>query len=1772
MSLTGVTRRPRPQPRDRRGIALIMVMLVVSTLMIIGILFSGSVTAEYRAAVYYRQAVQSEQYCVAGLHRAMGELMYDVWGVNEDRPFESARYNSSCITPPVDNLLPLHDAAYYDGSTGSLQPIVRQTGYWNGESWVVWAGQDHPGKFAATGDAEVDGNPWNMDPRQTTREEMIGGAQRYLSFGAGTVAVTSGSKVVTGTGTNFDTGWGAWTYIYIDRIGSVRLNAAPSSATQLTIETASSIDATGLGYAYYGVAGLAGAGAVPGGPQTLASFTTADVGYPANPRWVNPEAFVSYYNSGPFVYGGVDLNGDGMIDGADKALRNWALWKLKCDAFLPEGMDNNDAFESQMHANSRLRFAAANVTRVGSKDTGYEFLSPLIVGDSFYQVFRFDPIYTMYDRISGEPAGAADLAQNSNTAGYRYPYSRTHLGKDSAVALANDIAGGLVNINTVNNNYNSEQWTDTPASGDGPENLSWYHINEGKWIDCYDPLNADKRFGRYSVTVMPDCATWNAAALHSGVPDVHIPTYSAPVTSTTGTIVAAGGMMTAIKSGFKPQSGDSAGASLLRSVAVCYAPIRPEPLPVNWSNQGTDSGATYFCPDGFPDTNGVQDRNIQCDRTRAPEIVGGHGGTAWDQTTGARSAIFNYLMWLGPYDSRSEFATHLRKAGLCIPYPSYSGYPNHTGTTPDLRRCMETDMNVRDSDLTKIARDAQLIAAQTTVHGYYYTLDRFWDRDLLFMGANAGTSGSATDARVSTAQSTAATPVDWTAAQATAGQKTRTTLLRDLSGLECFGGYRTRDGKYKLLDYLFEGDTPPGEYTTFLAGSGAANDASAPTAYGRSAVYGGAGDIADPTTWTNQRITSRREKALATMLSRIASSQRTAGITAACANGHLLHSPQLNPFYKPVWNAGAGTLSKSLRTSAADPCYDELGAGCPVCGGKLFLAPIYEVAVNEVGRFYGRFRNAERPARTAWSMKAGGDPGKKPMRNFIEILVTGRYDDFGATDCLVRFDQTVLSGTEVRTSPTILSDPVTCKPYFTHGLEYDVYWRKPSTDSQAMDPEPIFRGLNQKGGGAGPTQYPNLHVLVYDDNDNGGRWHDVTWGVDNNYVAYDYHYNTIRTMVPDPQGFGKVFFTDDTDPTAANWTTTSLRCDNYYAMADPDPAHLQTNANASVSLYRKMPVRWYGGNRKDTWYMQYSSTPNIYTGDPHAGTPGEIYNRRGLGFDELMRLENKRYCYQYYHDYLYGGDTAWNAAPIKTYVGSRVSDTEWPAFRYKDPGQFAVISFDERFNGSKVALVFGSQHQDMPNYGSYRLASYVELTDSAGAPQRIGDTCIDAVGGTPAVCDPSRPNDAGAATLYSWQARNPRDTRGNADGYMLWDLLPMTLCGEVVAGANDPLSDTVGFDPWWITNYGAGVTWWCAGDDGFTTRADPQGWPAGYYDIAHMNDTPAVCNNRNTNMWNMNVPVKRPTFDGTTARSKDAMEGIHESIIRTMFDHCNVYASWRTPQAKDNTVSIPTGIGRQVSDAEARDPAKATYAGRQYWLAGTWHDGVPNGGAGTTDLKKKWAGYSWSSWYKVYEVTDLCQSLLWSTVDTDEDVDLFDADQDGLRDEKASSSISYLWSEGGIAKTVSAVRGHFIGELRQINKLNLNEMWYPPTFSGVKWNQSYTSFGRKPLKGFHAPSDEMARHYVSDPGYNLRIRPWDLDNDGSLESNSIDGSYYYRMDPSHCGSSPVYTLYVTGNALDEQGEPLAEMRLRATVERTWDGRCNVLEFCWLTKDRGFMDE
>jgi hypothetical protein len=537
-------------------------------------------------------------------------------------------------------------------------------------------------------------------------------------------------------------------------------------------------------------------------------------------------------------------------------------------------------------------------------------------------------------------------------------------------------------------------------------------------------------------------------------------------------------------------------------------------------------------------------------------------------------------------------------------------------------------------------------------------------------------------------------------------------------------------------------------------------------------------------------------------------------------------------------------------------------------------------------------------------------------------------------------------------------------------------------------------------------------------------------------------------------------------------------------------------------------------------------------------------------------------------DYLYKGDYdvtsnagGWPGPTKRDGIAAGNSRTNTPALKLKEVRQYAVVTFDARFDGSKVALVGCFKDSARPDYTTYRIVDYVELTDSAGAPIKISQACVEDPGSTP-------------KKILSWQCRHGLDNRSNADGYVCWDLLPMTLQNTDQTGGLDA---NTGYEPWRVVGQEADTGWWGNASDGFfanqANRITAQADAPGYMDIRGR-----ICNNRNTNDYTRYYPSKRGNYNGLT--TLETTEAMAERQSFSRHDKC-LNSSGRQPSVKECTISVPTGIGRQCQLVESssvgaspHDPATwpGPYSGRQHTMlpALTWTEGN-----NTNDDRYKWSAFSWNSWHDIYSVTDLCQQILYSLGSTAEDRDIYDGDQDGRRDEQTTKSLAYDWNGG----SVTSLDGRFIGELKQLNKLNLNDMYYPPAFSGVGYNNqwygnrsSYTSFGRKPLKGFHSPSDSMTYHFWDKASYHHRIKPWSLSDDSSEDFYSYEPDKHgSRYDSSHCTTSPVYTVFVTGNAVDELGEPLAEMRARVTMERTWDGRMNILEFTWMPTDRGFME-
>ena len=77
---------------SERGMALIMVVVILTTLLAVGTLFLQTAHLELTSATHFRSMYEAESVAYSGLVRATAELMYDVWGANEVRPFVSDRW------------------------------------------------------------------------------------------------------------------------------------------------------------------------------------------------------------------------------------------------------------------------------------------------------------------------------------------------------------------------------------------------------------------------------------------------------------------------------------------------------------------------------------------------------------------------------------------------------------------------------------------------------------------------------------------------------------------------------------------------------------------------------------------------------------------------------------------------------------------------------------------------------------------------------------------------------------------------------------------------------------------------------------------------------------------------------------------------------------------------------------------------------------------------------------------------------------------------------------------------------------------------------------------------------------------------------------------------------------------------------------------------------------------------------------------------------------------------------------------------------------------------------------------------------------------------------------------------------------------------------------------------------------------------------------------------------------------------------------------------
>jgi hypothetical protein len=172
--------------------------------------------------------------------------------------------------------------------------------------------------------------------------------------------------------------------------------------------------------------------------------------------------------------------------------------------------------------------------------------------------------------------------------------------------------------------------------------------------------------------------------------------------------------------------------------------------------------------------------------------------------------------------------------------------------------------------------------------------------------------------------------------------------------------------------------------------------------------------------------------------------------------------------------------------------------------------------------------------------------------------------------------------------------------------------------------------------------------------------------------------------------------------------------------------------------------------------------------------------------------------------------------------------------------------------------------------------------------------------------------------------------------------------------------------------------------------------------------------------------------------------------------------------------------------------------------------------------------------------------------------------------------------------------GHYVGDRRALGGVNLNEVAHP---SGIWYTALGRTFdlwrgssngndmvnfmvivGKKPLKGYTSWVEGYTR---STTGHKATDSPVDnttyqssfwyenqyADGDAMHTNHEVSvGHVCHEISNSQravwVGNSPVHTLYITAQSLGQDEQPIAEVRLRATVERLPDGKLNILDCGW----------
>jgi hypothetical protein len=200
--------------------------------------------------------------------------------------------------------------------------------------------------------------------------------------------------------------------------------------------------------------------------------------------------------------------------------------------------------------------------------------------------------------------------------------------------------------------------------------------------------------------------------------------------------------------------------------------------------------------------------------------------------------------------------------------------------------------------------------------------------------------------------------------------------------------------------------------------------------------------------------------------------------------------------------------------------------------------------------------------------------------------------------------------------------------------------------------------------------------------------------------------------------------------------------------------------------------------------------------------------------------------------------------------------------------------------------------------------------------------------------------------------------------------------------------------------------------------------------------------------------------------------------------------------------------------------------------------------------------------------------------------DMLSNDMTGTKEQFTTKT---LWQQGNPLK---ATEGRYWSDRKTSKRMNLNEVnsMYPllAMFNvWAKYGQAATEsnlitnaaesiapvslLGNKPLRGYTYVNGWRPRAAKVTVYRDAAFWSDNLWADGSKDQRTYHGpeGVYFNHDADHDNAwaaaatvapSPVYTAFILAQRLDASGTPLCEENVRVTVERTWDGKMNVLEY------------